>query len=184
MKNKFKVDIFCQSIKFKDEYEDGLEKYYPRIILETTLPEKDNSKTIPNYIIYSINTVDLSFNSIYNDKCYMELKFNLSENDTTDFVLPSILSLDKTYLKIKLNLFDKFDINFDKCYANTRFDKNILTIGVDISISKRIFYTKYQITTPEIEGIKFSEIRETIFDYLKNKESDYIGSIEIEDVKL
>lgn len=179
MKNKFKEDIFYQSIKFKDNYEVGLEKYYPKIILKTIFPKRDKTKLI----FYNINIVELSLNSIYNDKWYMNIKFSLSENNTTDFVLPSVLSLNDTNLKIKLNLFDKFDINFDKCYANTRFNKSVSTIGVDISISMKIFCTEYQITTPEVENIKFSEIKEAVFDYLKNKKDDYIGTIEIEDIK-
>ena len=182
MKNKFKLDMYYQSIEFRDMYEIGLEKYYPMIILKASLRnEEKKPHKGPRFI--SLNTLTLSLNSIYDDSYYMELKFVLNKNDSTDLTLPSVVSLNKTYLKINLNLFDTFDINFDKCFANTRFDKSVQTIGLDVSTSIESYHTEYQITTPEVEGIKFSEIRESIFKYLQNKESNYIGTIEVEDIE-
>lgn len=182
MKNKFKLDMYYQSIEFRDNYEIGLEKYYPRITLKASLRNEDKEPhKVPRFI--SLNTLTLSLNSIYDDKYYMDLKFVLHKNDSTDLTLPSVVSLNNTYLKINLNLFDTFDINFDKCFANTRFDKSIQTIGIDVSTSIESYHTEYQITTPEVEGIKFSEIRESIFKYLQNKENNYIGTIEIEDIE-
>lgn len=182
MKNKFKLDMYYQSIEFRDKYEIGLEKYYPRIILRASLRNEDKKPSkIPRFV--SLNTLTLSLNSIYDDKYYMELKFVLNKNDSTDLTLPSVVSLNNTYLKINLNLFETFDINFDKCFANTRFDKSVQTIGLDVSISIESYHTEYQITTPEVEGFKFSEIRESIFKYLQNKENNYIGTIEVEDIE-
>lgn len=181
MKNKFKLDMYYQSIEFRDKYEIGLEKYYPRIILKASLRDEEKKPSIvPRFV--SLNTLTLSLNSIYDDKYYIDLKFVLTKNDSTDLTLPSVVSFNDTYLKINLNLFDNFNINFDKCFANTRFDKSVQTIGIDVSTSIESYHTEYQITTPEVEGIKFSEIRESIFNYLKNKENNYIGTIEVEDV--
>ena len=182
MKNKFKLDMYYQSIEFRDMYEIGLEKYYPMIILKASLRnEEKKPHKVPRFI--SLNRLTLSLNSIYDDSYYMELKFVLNKNDSTDLTLPSVVSLNNTYLKINLNLFDTFDINFDKCFANTRFDKSVQTIGLDVSTSIETYHTEYQITTPEVEGIEFSEIRESIFKYLQNKENNYIGTIEIEDIE-
>ena len=182
MKNKFKLDMYYQSIEFRDMYEIGLEKYYPMIILKASLRnEEKKPHKVPRFI--SLNRLTLSLNSIYDDSYYMELKFVLNKNDSTDLTLPSVVSLNNTYLKINLKLFETFDINFDKCFANTRFDKSVQTIGLDVSTSIESYHTEYQITTPEVEGIKFSEIRESIFKYLQNKENNYIGTIEVEDIK-